>query len=133
MRKSWLYLLTRSPRAGAPVVLGEPILDRYDRVLVAQALVTLDQLGRRQCDPLAFQSVSTAVEQLGRRHIQRQRHLVAGLVAGAFDRADDDLERCTIVGQAWREAAFVADAGAQLAVLQLGAQRLIDLGPPPQR
>ena len=37
-----------------------------------------------------------------------------------------------MVGQARREAALVADAGAELAALQLGVQRVVDLGAPAQ-
>ena len=42
---------------------------------------------------LAFQLVLAVLEELGRRAVERQHHVVARLVAGALDRLHDEAKR----------------------------------------
>jgi hypothetical protein len=42
------------------------------------------------------EDVAAVVPQLARRHVERQKHVLAGGVAGLSDRFENDVERFTI-------------------------------------
>ena len=75
-----------------------------------------------------LEDVAAVVPELARRHVEREEDILAGGVAGLRDRFEHDVERFAVGFQARREAAFVADAGRQAALLQRRAQRVKDLG-----
>ena len=56
-----------------------------------------------------------------------------GAEPGLADGLDDEIQRGPVVLEVRGEAALVADAGGQAALLDHGLQRLVDLGPPAQR
>ena len=74
---------------------------------------------------------STRIELVGR--VERDRDLVAGLVAGLLDRPQDDLDGGLVGRQGRREAALVALAGGVALVVEDLAQRGEDLGAGAQR
>ena len=80
-----------------------------------------------------LEDVAAVVPHFARRHVEREEHVAARLVAGVRDRFEHQVERLAIRFQARREAAFVADAGRQAALLQRGAQRVKDLRARAQR
>jgi len=70
---------------------------------------------------------------MGAGRIESQRDLAAGGVPGALDGLEDQLDGVLIRRQVGREAALVADAGAEAARMQHRAQGVKDLGPDAQR
>ena len=76
---------------------------------------------------------SSCVPQLARRDVERERDVLAGLVAGLLDRLDDHGQRRLGARQIGREAALVADAGRRLAIVQQLLQRVEHLGAGAQR
>jgi hypothetical protein len=56
-----------------------------------------------------------------------------GLVAGALDRLEDQVERGAVGLEVGREAALVAEAGGQALLLEHRLERVVDLGAPAQR
>src|SRR5438876_74812 len=85
------------PRSG-PVVLGQAVLDRNDRVARGPVGPQVDELTGFERPALLLQSVTcrailptrTLHDELGRGRVEGDRDLVAGAVARAFDRAEDD-------------------------------------------
>jgi hypothetical protein len=65
--------------------------------------------------------------------IERERDLLAGLVARPIDRLENDLDRLLVALQVRREAALVADAGRELPLDEHLLQRVEDLGAHAQR
>ena len=65
--------------------------------------------------------------------IERDEDLLAELVAGRFDGFADDLQRIFVVLQIGREAAFIADGGAHLVLVQHFLQRVITSPRPAHR
>ena len=120
----------RQRHPAVPVVLGHAVLDRHDRELLAQLSVELDHPLAVQLLAFAFQLVGLArlVPQLARRDVQRQRDVLARLVAGLLDRLDDHAQRRLGAGQVGREAALVADAGRRLAIVEQLLERVEHLG-----
>ena len=68
------------------------------------------------------------MEELAGRRIERERNLVASLVAGLRDRVDDELQRLLVGGEAGRETSLVPHSGGQLLLLEHALERVIDLG-----
>src|SRR5436190_1776183 len=123
MRNSWLYLATRSDRAGAPVLIWPQL------VATARSEMVVSSVSPDRCDPephevlggeraaLAGQLVAAVLEDLARRRIEGDGDLLAGGVAGLLDGLDEDLDRLLVGGQVRREAALVAHRGGQAAVV----------------
>src|SRR5581483_6210774 len=72
-------------RPPLPIILGQAILERDDRILVTPARPEVDQLVRREVAPFLGQVVRPVGVQLARGRVERQRHLIARLVASALD------------------------------------------------
>src|SRR5688572_6652859 len=119
-----------------PVVLIEAVLDRDQRVLLGPAGVELDHLGRAARLALVGVDALGLVVELRRRDVERERDLLARLVAGLADRLEQEAERLVGGVEARREAALVADVGRLAArgqqLLQVvehldpGAQRVVE-------
>ena len=118
-----------------PVVLRHAVLDRHDRVLLAQLLIERDHPLGVELLALARQLVGLAgfVPQLAGRDVERDGDVLAGLVAGLLDRVDDDAQRGLGAGQVGGEAALVTDGGRRLAVVQQLLQGVEHLGAGAQR
>ena len=128
---------TRSPSRsvsaapGLPLVLGEPVLDGDDGVVVQQLPVQVDH--SRRVDDLAgaFEVIRTVLEELRRRRVERDRDPRA--VADPLCRLEHDLDRLLGRAELWREAALVADAGRHALLVQDVLERMEDLGREAQR
>ena len=114
-----------------PVVLGQRVLDRHDRVGADPVGVDRGHLlgGLR----LALEEVGAVLVELGRRDVERERDVAARGEARLADRLDDEVERGPVVLEVGREAALVAHAGGQAALLEHRLERVVRLGPPAQR
>src|SRR5207248_5041943 len=110
-----------------------PVLDADDRVAADPPLIQADELGRAQRLALAGEAIHAVVEELAGRRIERERNLVASLVAGLRDRVDDELQRLLVGGEAGRESSLVPYSGGQLLLLEHALERVIDLGHRTQR
>ncbi len=125
---------TRSPSSlvscahAVPVVFGEAVLDRDDRV-------ALDELGperrhRRALELAALEAVGAVAEDLARRRVERDRDAVA--VPGPLGRLEDRLDRGLARLEVGREAALVADPGREPAFAQDALELVVDLDADPQ-
>ena len=117
-------------RPSLPVVLGQGVLDRHDRVRV-------DQLGEERDHLLggprgALEVVRAVAVQLRARRIHRQGHLAPRLQARRLDGLDQQLQRLGGGVDLRSEPALVTDRGGQAAPRELRRQRVEHLGPPPE-
>src|SRR5580700_1034575 len=110
-----------------PVVLRASVLDGDDWVLAGQRLVNRDELFARHA--LLVEGVPSAllVEELARRAVERERHVLAYGVTGFFDGLDDELDRVFVGCKLRREPALVSDGDGQALVLEQLLQRVEDL------
>ncbi len=108
----------RQRRPAVPVVFGHAVFDRHDRVARAEVGEIVGELGRRERAVLAGEHVLAVLEELARRGVDRERDLVARRVARALDRVNKQLQRFLVRREIGREAAFVAEPGRELALLQ---------------
>ena len=81
----------------------------------------------------SLEVVGAVLEDLADRRVERDRDVVAGLVAGGLDALDQRLQRRLVGLEVGREAALVADRGVQAALLERRLQRVEDLGARAQR
>ena len=97
-----------------PVVLGEAVLDRDDRVPLGETRVEVDHLAGRRL--AALEAVDAVAVELARRRVERDRNplAMAGALGGLEDRLDRGLARLEV----GREAALVADRGREPALVQ---------------
>ena len=93
------------------VVLGHAVFDRHDRIALGEFGEILDLLVDRARPALAFVCVGAVLEELARRRIERDRHLVADPVAGLFDGGENEIERRLRRWQIGRKTALVANIG----------------------
>ena len=83
-----------------PVVLGQAVLDRDDRVAVDPVGPQLDELVAVERPALLGEDVAgrctiaaaPLLDQLGRGRVERDRDVLAGPVAGALDGSQDHLD-----------------------------------------
>src|SRR5215216_2488830 len=76
-----------------PVVLGEPVLDADDGILVAQPDVVLDHLLTTEILSLAGQVVGAALVELRGGRVQGERYLIPQRVPAPIDGLGDERER----------------------------------------
>ena len=86
----------------------------------------LDLLVDRARLALAFVGVSAVLEELARRRIERDRHVVADPVAGLLDGREDEIERGLGRRQIGRKTALVAHIGVVAVGFERRAQRVKD-------
>ena len=97
-----------------PIVFGEAIFDRDDRVLAHPAFPEFHHLlggARGFVGFLEDVFFGGAVVELAGRRVEGDGDLFAGLVAGGGDGFEDAFERFFVGFQVGREAAFIADGG----------------------
>ena len=116
-----------------PVLLGHAVLDRHDRVLVAQVDQVVGELDRAERAALAGQHVLAVAEELRRRGVERDRDVVAGHAAAALDRLQQQLHGRLVGLEVRGEAALVADRGGQATLVHDLLERVVGLGAPAQR
>ena len=80
-----------------------------------------------------LEHVRAVAIQLRDRRVERDRDLLAGLVAGRADPVHQQLERLLVGVEVGREPALVADRGRHLAVVERLLQLVEDLVAHPQR
>ncbi len=119
------------PHPAAPVVLGEWILDRHDRVGRDQFGVVVAELlgGTRR----SLELVGPVGEELGRGHVQSKGDVLPRPESRLVDGRHKQVERGPVGGQVRGETAFVTDSGRQPLGLEHALERLICLGAPAQR
>ena len=103
-----------------PIALGAAVLDADDRVLGHELGVEFHQFvaGDGLAGALLEGVGAVAVVELGGGDVQGEEDLLAGLVAGVFDGLQDGFDGVLDAVQLGGEPAFVADGGAQAALLQ---------------
>ena len=113
-------ICTRSPsargqrRPAVPVVLGQRVLDRDERVGVDQLARSTPIISLGRLRLLPSKRVAAVGVELGRRDVERERDVGAEREAGLLDGLGDQVERRRgCVGRFGREAALVAEAGGQ--------------------
>src|SRR5205085_12688926 len=101
-------------RPPVPVVLGERILQRDDRIALDQLREERRHLVAALFPPL--EAVDAVPEDFARGRVERDRHAVpmSGAVSGLEDRLDRRLTRLEVR----REPALVADASLEPAAVQ---------------
>src|SRR6185437_14125559 len=93
-----------------PIVLGQPVFDRNDRVLVDPRFVELDHaIGVPLAGAALLERVRAIRKELARRTVESERNLLPRRVACRIDRLEDHLDRLLVVAQVGSEAAFVAN------------------------
>lgn len=81
-------------------------------------------------DGLALELVGAVLVELGRGDVQGERDVTAGHVAGLLDGLGDEVQGLAVAVQVRREAALVAEAGGQAALLQHALEGVVDLDAP---
>ena len=94
-----------------PVVFGQAVLDRDDRVAAHQLGQLVDHFGAGVA--AAAEGVAAILVKLRAGHIQGQGNLVAGAVAGLFDGLDQQFASGVVAGQIRRKSALIADGGGE--------------------
>src|SRR5207247_3342279 len=97
--------LGRERLPSRPIVLGEAVLDRDERIAVRPAPIERDHAGGVEGSLLSRQRVLPAREELGRRRVKRERDVSAGVVSGLLDRGEDELDGLLVAFEARRRAA----------------------------
>src|SRR5664280_1042208 len=128
-------------RPAGPVVLGEAVLERDDRVLRDPLLPEIDHLAGVEGPALALQEVPAGHaldagpldEDRARGRVQRDRDILARPVAGLFDRAEDHLDRRLVRRERRGEAAFVALPDREAAIVEDRPEGVEDLRTGPER
>ena len=115
-----------------PVLLGHAVLDRHDRVPIDQIGVVGHHLRRAQRAVLAAQHVGAVPEELGRRRIEGDGHLLPRREPGRPDGLHQQLARLLVGSEVGREAPLVADRGGQAPVVEDLLQGVVGLGAPAQ-
>ena len=108
-----------------PVILGEAVLDRDDRVFGAELLVVSDHLVSRADFTVGlFEDVSLLglVVEFARGAIEGDEDLFAEFVAGLFDCRGNGVEGVLGRGEIRGETAFVTHAGGETAALEHGLE-----------
>src|SRR5262249_36262378 len=98
-------LRVRAP--AVPVVLGEAVLDRDERVLRRPLLVARLEVARRHGALLAREGlalVAAVLRELARGDVEGERDVLAGLPLGRLDRRDQEVERGVVRLELRREA-----------------------------
>ena len=107
---------------------------RDDRILAHPVGIELHHLGRALAGFIALlEDVFAIGKQLARRRVQRNRNLLARLVAGLLDGFENHLDRFGIGLERGSKAALVADRGVVTLLLQHRLQGMKCLGSPAQR
>ena len=115
-----------------PVLLRHRVLDRDDRVVGDQVgVVGHHLLGRLRRCPRTGRRRRSRTRSPPRP--SRTRCRCPAVRPALLDRLGDHVQRGAVGLQAGREAALVAEAGGQALGLQHRLQRVVDLGPLPQR
>ena len=116
-----------------PVVLGHAVLNRHDRIGAGKFGEIGDLLVDRAGDAFPFVDIFAVLEEFRRGDVGAKMHVDAGLEARALDRFHDEVERGFGGGKIGREAALVADRGAQPRFFERAFQRVEDFGAPADR
>jgi hypothetical protein len=74
-----------------PLVLGEAVLERHERIAVGEILVHLDHRLGVELQPLAWQAVDAVREEPGGRRVESEDDVAR--MAGTVDRLEDRFER----------------------------------------
>ena len=128
---------TRPPRRSVsvcqvgPVVLGEPVLDRDDREPVGEVGPEVDHPVPVERAALPLEHVGAVAVELARGGIERDRDLVA--VPGPLGGLEDRLAGVVGRAEVGSEAALVADARREAALLEERLQRVVALDADPER
>ena len=129
--------LARQLLPALPVVFGQAVLDRADRPALAQFLPQVDHLVRSgDAVGLALEEAVAGlalflglVEQFRCGGIERENDVLAELVAGLLDGLGQHFQSFIAAFDVGSKAAFVADGGAEMAIVQHVLEMVKHLGP----
>jgi hypothetical protein len=116
-----------------PVVLCQPVLDGDNRVVAHEVFVEAHHLLAVERALFGAEDVVAAFVEFGRGDIERERDLLAGAVARAFNRPHQQIQRAAHAGHLGREAALVADGCAVALLVDDRLEVVIHLHAPAQR
>ncbi len=108
---------TRERCPTVPVVLGHAVFDRHDRVAAAQVGQPVGELGGAVLGAFARKHVAPVPIELGRREVERERDLLAGLVPRGLDGREQQLQRFFVRREIRRETTFVTDRRREAALV----------------
>ena len=94
-----------------PVVFGQAVLNRDDRVAAHQLGELVDHFGAGVA--AAAEGVAAILVKLRAGHIEGQGDLVAGAVARLLDRLDQQFASGVVAGQIRRKSALIAHGGGE--------------------
>src|SRR6185503_6224710 len=120
--------LGSQPLPAVPVVLGERIFERDDRVALHELRPERRHLVATEL--AAFEAVDAVPKDLARGRVERDRDPVA--MTHAVGSLEDRLDRRLARFEVRRKAALVPDAGLEPTVVQELLERVVDLGADPQ-
>ena len=112
------------------IILGHAVFDAEDRVIAGQRDIIVGHRFRRQLQAFGRQHIMAIVEELGRRRVERDEHILAGLEARLGNRRHHEIHRGAGAVEVRREAAFVAHRRRMAAGLQLTLERVENLRRP---
>ena len=117
-----------------PVILGETVFNRDDRVLVDPVGPEFHHLVRGQFSTFLAQVVELGVFFIKLRSsgIEGDCHICAGFVSCFFNRLEDQFHGFVIGAQGRRKPAFITNQGGVTFALEHGLEGGIDLGAPSQ-
>src|SRR5919197_1263806 len=121
--------LAREVHPAVPVVLGQRVFDRDDRVALDELGPEPGHLGARELAPL--EPVGAVAVDLARGWVERDRDALA--VPGGLGRVHDRVDRRFARLEIGREATLVADTSREAAVVEDALERVVDLGADPNR
>ena len=102
-----------------PVVLGHAVLDRHDRVAVAEVDEAGDHLGRRRASGPRRRARTSPSAKNSVEATSRARAISSpGASPAALDRLDEHLDGLLVGAEVRGEAALVADGGRQAPLVQ---------------
>ena len=133
------HQLHRGTQAGGeaapalPVIFGEPVFERDDRIRPAQTGVVVEQLRGLTLRSFTREAVRSILVQVAGGDVDGNGHIGTGTVSGLADRVHQHVEGFFSRPELGGKSTFVADGGTELPPAQDAAQRVERLHSHPQR
>ena len=113
-----------------PIIFCHPVLDRNDREAIDEVGKLVDHFSAAVLT--SPEGITAVFEKLSTGHIQGQGYLIAGAVAGFFNRLDQQVTGGGVIGQIRSEAPFVAYGGGEPLILEQSFEGVEHLSTPAQ-
>src|SRR5437588_4135041 len=118
------------PPPAFPVVLGQPVLDGYQRVTASPTLPDVDQSLGIESPALALQLVPTLTVELAGSRVDGDEDLITGAVTASLDRLHQQADGVLVCLELGSEASLVALPGAKPARMEDFLEGMKYLGSP---